>query len=762
MATKSRFRLYLFGLCVITAFATLVYRLYYLQIERHEEFVTKIPGAKRLKSRVPPVRGEIKDCNGIVLASNRPIFEVRINLKEVVDATIQEMKIASRGKEVKLPKVTFKYPERKDGETFLREKKETDIVALVEEKVFAPLRSMGLAREDYDAEQLRVHYRTFGGTVPWVYRNDLSFEEFSRFAEHNLQIPGLVTDVRPVRQYLYDSLACHVLGYVRLPDESLVSKEERAAWDFYVGDDFGYAGVEKTMDAYLKGEAGARVWLKDEKGRIVREITEEYQAPKKGHDVWLTIDARIQTIAERALRDAKLGRAAVVVIDPNSGEIKAMASVPCYNPNKFVPKITLEDFQAYLKNPTTPLLNRAIKPYAPGSTFKITTAFAGVLEHIQGNHYNCNGSVSYGGKAMQCWIQRQSGGSHGSLDLSDAIMRSCNCFFYQYGNAAGIVAMGRAGRMLGVGEKTGIELEDEDPGILPTRDWFLLHKPNENWKSPGLLANTSIGQGFVLATPLQMASVAATVANAGKSYRPHLLKKVMDGQMVIKEQTPDVRSDLAAEGISPKDIELIRRGMWKVVNGQGGTGKAAQIPEIPGVEVAGKTGTAQFWRRVNGGKVVDNHTWFITFAPYNAPKYAVCVLLQGGKSGGGCAAPVAKRILSQALALDKGYQVAIAPMPEVEGNFTPTESVTYTDDPLAGKIIASVEDGDTGAQAEERESQDIKVQDRAVAEEAMIRKQRKTVRSDPPRAKPAQPAAHSPPQEPVKERRGVLQRIFGR
>lgn len=761
MVVKYRFRLYLFSLCIMAAFGSLVHRLYYLQIERHEEFVTRIPGAKRLKSRVPPVRGEIKDCNGIVLASNRPTFEVRINLKEVVDAKIQELKIASAGKTINLPKVTVKYPERRGGETFIREKQETDIVALVEEKVFGPLRAMNLAKDEYDHDQLRVHYRTYGGTVPWVYRNDVSFEEFSRFAEHNLQIPGLVPEVRPVRQYLYDALACHVLGYVRTPDESLVSKEERSAWDFYVGDDFGFAGVEKTMDGYLRGEAGARVWLKDEKGRLVREIVEEYQAPKKGHDVWLTIDARIQTIAERALRDAKLGRAAAVVIDPRTGEVKAMASVPCYNPNKFVPKISMEDFEAYRLNPTTPLLNRAVKPYAPGSTFKIPTAFAGVLARIQGNHYNCNGSVTYGNKAMQCWIQRQSGGSHGSLDLSDAIMRSCNCFFYQYGNAAGIELMGKAGHMLSVGEKTGIELEDEDPGVLPTREWMQLHRPNENWRSNGLMANTSIGQGYVLATPLQMASVAATVANSGRSLRPHLLKKVMEGQQVVHEEPADVRSDLAAEGINPKDIELIRRGMWKVVNAQGGTGKAAQIPEIPGTEVAGKTGTAQFWRRVNGGKVVDNHTWFITFAPYEAPRFAICILLQGGKSGGSCAAPVAKRIMSQALALDQGYQVAIGPMTEVQGDFRPTEAVVFADDPLAGKIAAAVEDGDTGAQAGERESQDMAVQDRAVADESMIRRKRSSG-GDAPRAVPVQPAAQPAPKPSSSERRGVFQRLFGR
>jgi penicillin-binding protein 2 len=355
---------------------------------------------------------------------------------------------------------------------------------------------------------------------------------------------------------------------------------------------------------------------------------------------------------------------------------------------------------------------------------------------------------------MKCWIADK-GGAHGSLDLSDAIMQSCNCFFYQYGNRAGISAIGKVGKMLGVGEKTGIELEDESPGILPSREWMQLNAPNENWRSPGHIANTSIGQGKVTATPLQMASVTATVANSGKSYRPHLLKKIMQGDKLVEELPPPVRSDLATEGIDPKNIELIRRGMWKVVNGASGTAKAAKIPELPGVEVAGKTGTAQFWRIVNGVKTKDNHTWFISFAPYDKPKYAICVLLQGGKSGGGCAAPVAKRVLSQSLALDQGYQVAIAAMPEVLGNFNPTEAVVYADDPVSAQLAANADDGDTGAQAGERESQDPQLQDRKVADESMIR--RKAKRSSEPSAPAQKPA------EPAKpERRGLFGRLFGR
>jgi penicillin-binding protein 2 len=760
MVVKYHFRLYLFSLLILGAFSTLVYRLYYLQIERSAEFISKLPGSKDLKVRVPGVRGEIKDRNGITLVSNKPAFEVRINLADVVQEKIrreeQKMSAAERakGKGVKLPKHRYEVVDK----GIRREVFETDIEAILDELVFQPLDAMQLSK-DYDLNQLRVHYRTFKSTVPWVYRSDLSFEEFSKFAEHNFGLPGVSVGVRPIRQYLYDSLACHMLGYVRLPDDQQVPEEERKKWDFYVGDDYGWAGLEKTMDSKLRGIPGVRTMRKNSKGAMVGEV--DYQEPKKGNDVWLTLDARIQMITEKALRDANIGRGASVVIDPNSGEVLAMASVPNYNPNKFIPTISKKDYQELLDNPVIPLLHRAVRPFAPGSTFKIVTAFAGCLAGIDKYHFNCSGSVTYGNKAMQCWIQRQFGGSHGNLDLSEAIMRSCNCYFYQYGNRAGITAIGRAGHMLGVGERTGIELLDEDPGVLPSKEWMQLNMPNENWRSPGLIANTSIGQGFDLATPLQMCSVVATVANAGKSFKPHLLKKVTNGDQIVEEDPPAVRTDLAAEGVTRDQIELIRRGMWKVVNAPEGTAKAARIP---GIEVAGKTGTAQFWRISNGEKKPDNHTWFMCFAPYEAPKYAVIVLVQGGKSGGGTSAPIAHRIMEQSLALEQGLQVPITALPEVVGHLHQIEGVQYADSGIA-LPATPVDDPDAGASDpnEVRMAPEEKVKAEAVADANMIRnvtERSKSKRSSAPKAVPVPEA--KPVAAPEKKERsgGLLRSLF--
>lgn len=683
MVVKYRFRLYLFTLVMLGGFALLVFRLWSLQIDRREEFAKMIPGAKKERARIPGPRGEIKDRNGVVLATNNASFEVRVNLAEVV----AEYKRLAKILKTPIPEVTFETVER----GIRRQKPELDIYRVFEDTIVARMVEMGV-HKDYSVDSLRVHYRSFGGAVPWVYRDDLSFAEFSRIAEHNLGLPGVTVAERASRVYPLKSLACHILGYVRLPDDQRASAEERKGWDYYVPDDFGGAGVEKSFDNHLRGKPGVRVMQRDQRGRPVGEVYEEYQEPRKGNDVYLTLDARMQIIADRALRDGKVGRGAVVVIDPANGEILAMVSVPSFDPNKFIPSIQQSDWDRLLENKTIPLLNRAVKGHVPGSTFKIPISFAGCLAGIQLNHFNCSGSVTYGNKPMQCWIQRQNGGSHGSIGLSDAIKLSCNCFFYRYGNAAGIANITKVGKILGVGSRTGVELEDEDPGILPNPEWLRLHRPSERW-SDGYTANTSIGQGMVLASPLQMASVTATVANGGKAWSPHLLKRVVDGDRVVLDNPPSLRGDLSLN-VKPDEVEVIRKGMWKVVNDPSGTGKGGRIT---GIEVAGKTGTAQNWRRDEKGvKHDDNHTWFISFAPYQNPKYAVCVLVQNGKSGGGCAAPVARRVLEQCLALENGYQVAIEAMAPAEGHFNHIQSVQYADAAVP-EVPGADDDGDVGS-----------------------------------------------------------------
>jgi penicillin-binding protein 2 len=653
-------RMYLILSVMMIGFITLICRLWDLQINLHEIYALRVPASKDLKARIPGSRGDIKDRNGLTLATNTSFSQILINLAEVE----AEYKRSHLKKGETPPKFTYQVTEQ--GQ--IREKSESDIYIMFEKVIISKLSELGLARP-YNSENLRIHYRSYANVIPWVYCDGITSEERAQFAENNISLPGLEIAERATRIYPYDALACHVLGYVRLPDDQRTNKEDRIGWDFYLPDDFGGDSVEKAFDVYLRGKPGTRTLKKDERGRFVGRSTIE--APRRGNDVYLTLDARMQMIAERALIEGGIGRGAVVLLNPNNGDVLAMASIPNYNPNQFIPSVSEEDWDTLLKDDTKPLLNRTITSFAPGSTYKIPIALAGCLANIQNRSYNCSGSVLYGNNNMKCWIAEK-GGSHGTLNLSDAIMRSCNCFFFQYGNDARIDRIVQTGDILLLGKKTGIELFGENPGILPSPTWLKTNRPAERWSS-GYTANTSIGQGLVLASPLQMALSAASVAT-GKVYRPHLLHKVMDQDKIIEQYLPQTTANLLSL-FSSKELEVVRKGMWKVVNADSGTAKAARIPNV---EVAGKTGTAQNWRRNhNNLKVQDNHTLFISFAPYENPKYACCILVQGGKSGGGCAAPIARRILEQCLALEQGYEIAIAPTPVVSGHFRFIESVSY-------------------------------------------------------------------------------------
>ena len=411
--------------------------------------------------------------------------------------------------------------------------------------------------------------------------------------------------------------------------------------------------------------------------------------------MYLTVDARIQTIVERTLKQAGVGRAAVVVVDPQNGDVLAMASVPNYDPNIFIPKISAEDYERLDDDATDPLVNRAVQPFAPGSTYKIVSAFAGLLGGLAPSRsYSCAGGVTIGNKFMKCWIAEK-GGAHGPLNLVGAIKNSCNAYFYQWGRDAKLINYEKIGDALGLGMKSGLPLSGESPGILPGPRWLAAHGQSIQEKSWGHIANTAIGQGSVLASPLQMAMVCATAANGGTSYSPRLISRLVDsaGEDVRDEQgnlvvpvEPTVRASLPSMGFSAAEIEAVRLGMWKVVNEAGGTGAKARIK---GIEVAGKTGTAQFWRKQGSERIKDNHVWFLCFAPYKNPKYAICVMIQGAKSGGGVAAPVAHKILSESLALEGGYAPKIAWLDPLHGNLSQISEISLKEEGGIGTLVAT-------------------------------------------------------------------------
>ncbi len=659
---RTETRIQLIGLFFLTAVSLVVGKLWWVQIAQGKMYAEKIKGNSQVTVRIPSVRGEIRDRNGLPLVTNRASYEVDFYLQDMVNGYRQAF--GSKN----LPRRTRQ--STKKG--VLQSTDEVDINKVVQDTVMPRLEELGF-EQDYNAATLQTHYRN-DTLVPFTFMEDLDFADMAKLSERDLGLPGVEVAVRPVRQYLYGSLGAHLLGYVGpVSTDKAEIKEDARNFTFYQADVEGKNNIEATMNKWLRGQPGVRYVKRNPKGVIEGDIG--ITPPTPGANVYMTIDARIQTIAEEALRVA--GRGAAVVIDPNNGDVLAMASVPSFDPNTFIPSISGRDWSKLIKDETNPLTNRALLSYAPGSTFKTVTALAGLRKGIGRNKYNCSGGVTYGNKYMRCWIADK-GGAHGTLGLEDSLKYSCNAFYYQYGNAAGIDQIDAVGAMLGIGMKSGIELTNEAEGVLPGPEWLALNQPKDRW-SQGYTANTSIGQGQVLCSPLQMANVAATLANGGICYYPRIVDRILDkdGKDVLDEKGnrvapgPRVRSSLLAQGLKPQDIELVRKGMWKVVNESGGTAGKAKIKNV---EVAGKTGTAQFWR--NGQK--DNHTWFICFAPYDKPKYAICIFLQGAKSGGGTAAPIAARILDESLAMERGaFQPQVRPLAPAVGNFTFIANVDY-------------------------------------------------------------------------------------
>lgn len=644
-----QFRIAVLAIIALLGFSLLIGRLWYVQVARGAEYTSRIRSASQVSVRLPAVRGEILDRYGHPLAQNR--------VSNAVEFYLPDMVRDYRTRFGSVPQHTYQPTVR----GMMVEKSEADIIKIVNEAVIPRLRELGLER-DYNANQLRMHFRN-NIEVPFTYLEDLDFDTMAKFAEHDIGLAGVNVNVRPVRRYVYGALAAHLLGYVGPPEN--IDKEEAARFNFYQPDTEGKTQIELMFDSDLRGQAGARILQRNAKGVIESEAG--IRPPKRGNNVQLTLDARIQYITEQALR--AVGRAAAVVVDPNNGDILAMASVPSYDPNTFIPAISSTDWNALLKDPTDPLVNRALGAYAPGSTYKIPTALAGIHAGIEERRFNCGGGVQYGDKFMACWIA-QKGGSHGMLDLENAIRVSCNGFFYQFGNAAGIDDIVAVGHLLGLGQKTGIPLTGEASGILPGPEWMATARPRERWTS-GQTANVSIGQGYVLATPLQMAMVVAAVANRGTAYYPRLVDKIIapDGT-VIRQEPVKVRSNLNENGLPPEKIDIVRRGMWDVVNRDGGTARAARIKNH---EVAGKTGTAEFWR----GGIKDNHTWFVAFAPFDAPRYAVAIIVQGAHSGGGVAAPIAAKILADIFKMEEGEKVELAALEPAKGSFQFVNTVDF-------------------------------------------------------------------------------------
>ena len=404
----------------------------------------------------------------------------------------------------------------------------------------------------------------------------------------------------------------------------------------------GRSGLESAFESFLRGKAGALKLEIDASGREVKKLAEV--EPQPGLTLELTVDLELQREAEKLL-DERGNPGVVIALDPRNGEILVLASRPTYDPNRFATGVSPDYWKEIVNNPDDPLENRAIRgQYPPGSTFKLVTALAGLGENAISptEAAFCGGSLRLGRRSYHCWRKQ----GHGSVDLHKAIVQSCDVYFYRLGMRLGVDRIAKWAQVLGLGKKTGIEIPGEKSGLIPTSAWKL-NTVGEPWVK-GEDLSTAIGQGYVLVTPLQLLSAYAQLAEGGKSYQPHLVRRIKhaDGQVVM-EFLPQVRNDFPF----PENVrEILSAGFVGVVNEPGGTGGAARLP---GITVAGKTGTAQLLTRSDNVpelRVPENlrdHAWFTAYAPAESPEIAVVVLVEHGGHGGSVAAPVARQILQK-------------------------------------------------------------------------------------------------------------------
>ena len=455
--------------------------------------------------------------------------------------------------------------------------------------------------------------------MPVRVRRGLTLEEVAKVEEWKLELPGVIVEVEPQRMYPTSRFAAHLLGYVREANE-----EQLRQGRYRRGDMVGQSGLERLLDQYLRGTDGGERIEVDALGRPIRLI--QHTEPVPGAQVVTTIDRRIQEAAERAME----GHAgAVVVLDPRDGDVLAMVSTPAFALDQFTGTIDRDAWVQLIRNPAHPMLNRTVQSqYAPGSVFKIVVAAAGLQETTLTpmDHIFCDGQFHLGNRTFGDWKE----GGHGTVNLHHAIVESCNVYFYQAGLRIGMDTIARYARAFGFGTSTGIDLPGEKPGFIPA---------SRRGRRPAFLgdtANMAIGQGAVLATPIQVARMMAAVANGGVFFKPRLVQRVLraDGRVLYSDPG---RVNGHVE-LSPMVWAFLRQSLLDVVNE--GTGVAAHIP---GIEIAGKTGTAQLVANSRADRGQDN-AWFAAFAPANDPQYVVVVMIEHGGKGGEVAAPIARAI----------------------------------------------------------------------------------------------------------------------
>lgn len=578
--------------------SALVGRLYYLQVVESENYRT-LAEENRINLRLlAPPRGRIVDRRGRPLAVNRQNYRVVVIAEEADD-------------------------------------------------VEATLNALGRVIDISDGERRRV-LRDVGRKrkfVPVPVRGNLDWESVAQIEVNAPDLPGIAIDEGQSRHYLHGEDFAHVLGYVAPVSENELNGDPLLELP---GFRIGRAGIEKVYDLSLRGNGGSSEVEVNAVGRVIRELNRKEGEP--GTDITLTVDMDLQRLATKRLQGES---GAAVVLDVRTGDVLALASTPGFDPNAFNRGLSNEEWHGLISNPRAPLANKAIAgQYAPGSTFKLAVALAGLEKGAitPETTVKCWGRIRLGNAHFHCWKR----GGHGSVDLHKALSQSCDIFFYEVAKRVGVDRISAMAQRLGMGQTLGLDLPGERTGLLPTRDWKLA-TIGVPWQMGETLIS-GIGQGFVLATPLQLAVMTARIANGGRAVTPRIARLAPSEEAGENPVVEDL-------GLVPAHLQLVREGMIEVVNGRRGTGRASAIKE-PGMEMAGKTGTSQV-RRISKAEreagVFKNedlpwerrdHALFVGYAPIDAPRYAVSVVIEHGGGGSKAAAPVARDILAMAQKLD--------------------------------------------------------------------------------------------------------------
>ena len=459
---------------------------------------------------------------------------------------------------------------------------------------------LGMAPQEIEQ---RLAQKKVSPLHPLPIKLDISQDELGRMETFKYLIPGVYIEVSTQRNYPLGPVAPHVIGYLgEITPKQLKSNQYP---ENRMGDFIGQWGLEKEYQGELGGKKGGRFLEVDAIGQEVQVLGTRESI--SGNNLVTTLDWNIQRTVQEALK-GKAG--AVAVLNPTTGEILAMHSSPDFDPSAFTRKLSGSEWNALFSNPLKPFQNRAIQgQYPPGSTYKMITALAGLEEKVitpETNFY-CNGAFPFGNRVFHCWRK----GGHGTVNLHKAIVQSCDVYFYNVGHRLGVDRLARYAQLFGLGQPTGIALNPEKSGLIPTSLWKL-KRYKVPWQ-PGETLSLAIGQGYNLTTPLQMAAVTAAIANGGRVFRPFLVKRVVSpGGTVLKEFSPH---PIRSIPINPENLRLIREAMAGVINEPGGTGGAARLW---GIVAAGKTGTAQVVGL--GKKGGRDHAWFVAFAPLESPQ----------------------------------------------------------------------------------------------------------------------------------------------